>query len=151
MYGVIDMDRFIAFHDEKSVVKKYIRRIRDSSGKRLHYVKIKRKKAEKIKNYLDLYLVRYGETYIQSGYVEAMETADPQVVYDHRYARDVIMRILEVSDMLTNNDVKVLGKAIKIIDRLIDDEKDYTPSLEDLERMQDQYEKYKREFGGGWE
>ena len=142
MYAVIENDKFIAFHDEKRVVRKYVNRIRDSNeDKSLCIVKLGNKKAKKINRYYDLYLVRYGDIYVQSGYLDIVELADPQIEYDHQYAKDVLMRLLELGNIDDEKQIHI-EETICLLDQLIRKEKKYTPSLEELERMEDHYGPY---------
>lgn len=142
MYAVIDNDKIIALHDEKRVVRIYIKRIAENTGKELNYVKIKKKRLNHISDLFDLYLVRYGSTYVQSKYIEYLDLADPQVMYDHEYAKDVIMKILEIDDYLDAEDRSVLEKSVEIIEGIIDTDKKYTPSIEELERLKEHYYPY---------
>ena len=142
MYAAVDESgKIVAFHDEKKVVKCYIKRIRDSSDATLGFCKIKKKDVKKVNTLYDLYLVRYGDTYVQSGYLEYLELADPQLAYDHQYAKDVLLKVAEI-DYLDKEDIEVIEKCVMILDELIDDDRKYTPSLSELEKFKDHYAPY---------
>ena len=141
MYAVIDDDKIIAIHDEKRVVKTYIDRIKENCGKELVYGKLKKKHIKSTSDLYDLYLVKYGSTYVQSSYLEFVELADPQIIYDYQYAKDVILKMLEI-DYLDQEDRKTLEKSVMIIENIIHNDEKYTPTIEELERLRDQYAPY---------
>ena len=121
---------YVAFHDEKRVIKKYIEMCDD---KDLKLTKIKRKKAEKIPNFTNLYLIRYNDTFIQNGYTEYVDMTD--MMYDHIMCRDELMSILEMYDF-TKKEKKAFLKVISCIDEIIDEDKSWTPSLNALKDVE---------------
>ena len=144
MYCVFDEDRIIAFHDEKRVVESYCESIQKYHDKNLFIAKIKKHKKKKYKslsNYYDLYLVRYGDTFVQSGYVQYLEINSPQVEYDHMQAKDTLLRIMEM-ETLSEKEKKAYQTVVKSIDKIIKEDREYTPDLKELERMKDQYFPY---------
>ena len=89
MYCVYDdEDHIIAYHEKKKVVSTYVDRIFQFHQINLDYKKIK-SEYEKIllKGKEDLYLVRYADTYVQSGYLVYLQIVSDQVNYDHEYAK----------------------------------------------------------------
>jgi len=144
MYAALDLKnrKIIALHDEKRVVERYIDSIEKCHGEKLSISKIKKKYLnKKIDDLYDLYLVRYGDTYVQSGYMEYIELMDPQVEYDHQYAKDVILKILEL-ESLDKEDRKTLESTVMILESIIDQDRKYTPSISELEKIKDQYAPY---------
>ena len=88
-----------------------------------------------------LYLVRYADTYVQSGYLEYLELSSSQCLYDERQCKDVLLRILEVNH-LTDKERKSIEKTIKIVDRLLTESREYTPLLSELKVYEANYAPY---------
>lgn len=134
-------EKIIALHDEYKIIKSYCDTIKKQHDIELKIAKIKNKKIKKITDYDDLYLVRYGDCYIQSGYLEYMDITTGQYIYDNTYCKDVLMRILELYD-LSNSEIKNIKKTIKLIDKILKEDSEYTPLFSDLEKMKLDYEPY---------
>lgn len=145
MYCVYDNnDNIIAFHDDICVVRSYIHNINKSYNNEyqdLHIGKIKKKKLKNIKDLDNLYLVRYSDTYIQSGYLLYHELTTAQQIYDNTQCKDTLLKILECED-ITDKERKSIERTVKIIDRILQDSKEYTLSLEDLRHSEMHYEPY---------
>jgi hypothetical protein len=133
-----DMGRIVAYHDSQSVVETYVQNVVKSHPEiePLKIIKVKRKEVRRLDDYESLYLVRCGETYVQSGYIEYLNLSSSQFIYDERYARDVMLRVLEMGQISEAKKVKRLKKAIKIMDELLYDSESYTPSLKELKTME---------------
>lgn len=133
-----DMGRIVAYHDSQSVVETYVQNVVKSHPEiePLKIIKVKRKEVKRLDDYESLYLVRCGETYVQSGYIEYLNLSSSQFIYDERYARDVMLRVLEMGQISEAKKVKRLKKAIKIMDELLYDSESYTPSLKELRTME---------------
>ncbi len=146
MYCIYDENKkdIIAFHDDIDVAQCYVDSIYKHHGVILKISKIKRKKAEKYENYEDLYLVRYGrygDTYIQSGYLQYLEFVDDGLHDDHIFCRDILLRILELYD-LPSNEKNSIRKTIKIIEEILDHEEGYIPELNSLKDIKQDYDPY---------
>ena len=137
MYAAIniknDKIEYVAFHDEKRVVKKYIDYCNKYNDLDLKLVKIKRKKAEKVNNFSNLYLIKYQDTYIQNGYTEYADICD--VIGDHQSCKDTLLAILETYD-LSEKERKAFEKVILCIDDIISEDKKFTPSLDILKEAE---------------
>ena len=87
MYAAFDGKDLIAFHEDKEVIELYCDIIENYHGTVLTIAKIKKKKCKKIKEFNDLYLVRYGEIYIQQGYVDYLDRSkqflNPPFLHNH--------------------------------------------------------------------
>lgn len=108
----------IAFHMEKRVVLNYVSSYEKSNpDESLAIFKLNKNSVAKYSDFAELYLVRYGETYIQNKFLYIAQLDSDQIIYDLDYAHDVINRIMEMS----SNKKKVK----KLLDTLfiIDDEK----------------------------
>ena len=147
MYASIDVSgKIIAIHDEKNIVEEYNDRVYYYHKIHLDIIKVKKKSVKKI-SYLDeLYLIRYGETYVQAGYLTYIQLAYGQATDDEKYAKDILLRILELNKM-SNKERKVLTKAVEILDRQIYSENQYTPSLSELKRLKSEYDPYIYNYG----
>lgn len=143
MYCVYDDEgHIIAYHEKKKVVTTYIDRIFRFHQIMLDYKKIKSEYEDiLLKGKEDLYLVRYADTYVQSGYLVYLQIVSDQVNYDHEYAKDVLCRILETAQ-LSKKDTKVLEKSIDILDKIIYEEAAYTPTIKELQRYKYDYDPY---------
>nr|DAR90509.1 MAG TPA: hypothetical protein [Caudoviricetes sp.]DAX59838.1 MAG TPA: hypothetical protein [Caudoviricetes sp.] len=144
MYAVINNDsrEIIAYHEDEEVVEFYLDSVEDDKKDDLSIIKIKKKyKEEIVKKYEDLHLVRFRNTYVQSGYLIYIKLSSQDILDDEEYARDILLRIIETQN-LNNNEIKKLSKAIEVVDRLINEDKTYTPSYNELKRMRNHYDLY---------
>ena len=140
MFAVLDEKRnIIAFHDEKRVVKKYVESIYA-----VHKITLSIKKISKrYKHALnaDLYLVKYGKTFVQVGFITYIQIAYDTFLDDERNAKDTLLRILEL-DRLDSKEIKTIKKAVKIMDKLVYKDERYTPSFDELSRLKADYDPY---------
>ena len=114
MYAVIDMKlhKPIAFHKEKRIVLKYkIKYELTNADAMLRIAKMKRQDFQRY-DYADLYLVKYGDAYVQSMYLEAAQFDLEPIVEDLLHAHDVLQRIMEfckskkkIKDLLKADDI----------------------------------------------
>ena len=142
MYCVFENGNIIAIHNKKEVIKEYCDRLSESHPEKelLYYAKIKRKsKIEKSKKYEELYLVPYMDTFVQSGYVKYLDIAEPDVSY--RDTQKVLINIIETNH-LGRKERKAYENVILSLEKLRKRDMKYTPSIEELERMKDQYLPY---------
>lgn len=144
MYCVYDNnENVIAFHDDKDVVRTYILKLKSTNptSQDLHIGKIKKKKIKSIVDLDNLYLVRYGDTYIQAGYIEYLELVSSQSIYDNKMCKDVLLKILECEPLL-NKERKAVEKTVEIIDRFLTEAKEFTPTLNELKTYESDYAPY---------
>ena len=148
MYCVYDSnEHVIAFHDDYNVVETYVRRIQQShvddkyNLPDLRIGKIKKKKVKHIREFDDLYLVRYSDTYVQSGYLEYLEIVSCQCIYDNQQCKDILLRILECNQ-ISNKERKSIEKTVEIVDRLLKDAKEFTPTISELKMYEADYSPY---------
>lgn len=147
MFVVCDeSDNVIAFHDYLDVVEEYINNVkRTHPDAELHIGKMKKKRV--VRMHIDsLYLVRYAETYVQEGYVEYLAIMSDQYIYDYKYARDILLKILE-DGFINKRERNILKKATKIVDNILYDSETYTPDLEELKNLKLDYDPYLYNFG----
>ena len=147
MYIVHESEKIIAFHEDKCVVEMYTEAIYKYHKIKLDIRKLtKREKKSSIKNLYDLYLVRYGETYVQSGYLFYLQLSSDQYIEDEKYARDILYRLLE-SRNLKEKERRKIEKAVDVLEEKIYDDESYTPTLSELKRMKMDYDPYMYNIG----
>lgn len=137
MYGVISTGgKLLAISDDLDHINNFVvKNKKFISG----IVKV-RKKELAASDRADLILVRYGEDYIPSKYYIALEDVTSQRNYDIKYARDVLLNVLEYSD-LSDKKKKHIEKAILILEDEIDPEEAPTiDTMEDLLSMETDYQ-----------
>lgn len=137
MYGVISTGgKLLAISDDLDHINNFVvKNKKFISG----IVKI-RKKELAASDRADLILVRYGEDYIPSKYYTALEDVSSQRNYDIKYAKDVLLNILEYSD-LSDKKKKHIEKVILILEDEIDPEEAPTiDTMEDLLSMETDYQ-----------
>lgn len=137
MYGVISTSgKLLAISDDLDHINSFVvKNKKFISG----IVKV-RKKELAASDRADLILVRYGEDYIPSKYYTALEDVSSQRNYDIKYARDVLLNVLEYSD-LSDKKKKHIEKAILILEDEIDPEEAPTiDTMEDLLSMEADYQ-----------
>ena len=142
MYAVYDDDKHIvAIHDDIHVVEKYVKSVYRCHNILLQFKKVKKSSLNKPEIYDDLYLVRYADTYVQSGYLQYIDFAQSQFIEDDLQARDILMRIIEFSDLSRKEEKKLL-KAVKVLDNILKEDREYTTTLDELKNLKNHYDPY---------
>lgn len=144
MYCVYDNNsNIVAFHDEYDVVETYIRHVKLSnpSSPDLHIGKIKKKKVKNILDLDNLYLVRFGDTYVQTGYIEYLEIISSQSIHDNKQCKEVLLKILECNPV-SDKERKAIEKTVEVVDRILTEAKEYTPTLNDLKMYETDFAPY---------
>lgn len=137
-------NNLIAYHEDLDVVEEYVRNVKISHPEadlvvgKMSEEFVKRKDPDN-----ELYLVRYSETYVQSGYLIYLEVNSGQYIYDMKYCKDIIIRTIDQWKYeLNDKDIKCLKKATKILDEILFDAETFTPSMEDLRSIKDTIDPY---------
>ena len=105
---------------------------------------IKKKKVSKYKHlYEDLYLIRYGGSYIQSKYLIIKQLDIEPYLDDLYYAKDVLIRTIEFSD--SKKDIEKMSECYNILEEEIKKIRKETPSLTTLKNRYVDLEMYQRE------
>ena len=140
MYGVISTGgKLLAISDDLDHINRFVvKNKKFISG----IVKV-RKKELAASDRADLILVRYGEDYIPSKYYTALEDVTSQRNYDIKYARDVLLNVLEYSD-LSDKKKKHIEKAILILEDEIDPEE--APTIDTMEELLSMESEYKEKI-----
>jgi len=150
MYVVFksDVSNPIACHDELDVVTTYvdnIKKFHQEYGKDVYIKKIKYKHLGEYINCDDIenkYLVRYGETYIQT---EFFNTLDYVARQDNKYVQDVLYRLLE-TEKFSKKDFKAISRVIEIFEEYIEEDKNYTPTVQECKQIGYDIEAYRKGF-----
>ena len=141
MYAVYDGKNLIALHDDRLVAQKYIQSVYSCHKINLDLKKIKKSSIDKSEIYDSLYLVRYADTYVQSGYIQYIDYANSQFIEDDMKARDILIRVLEYAD-ISEKERKKLKKAIAVLEDVVSDDREYTPSFDELRNLKMHYDPY---------
>lgn len=143
MYGLVDSEnKLVAYHEFVEPVEIYMDAMNDRDKYNFNIIHIKKKyRDEIIEKYDDLHLVRYKDTYIQSGYIVYIKLASEGIDNDTEYARDILLRIIETQNR-NNKDNNKLMKAVEVLNKIINDDRVYTPSPEEIKRLKDHYDMY---------
>ena len=142
MYAAIDgKGNIIAYHDQQRAVKRYIDSIKNTANVELKLIKTKRKQVEKIDPCSDLYLVRYGHTFIQSGYSGYFEALFDWVVEEDELLVDLLEKRLSLFN-INSKERKILTKAMEVVSNIEYNDKLYTPTLNELKNLKVQYDPY---------
>lgn len=141
VFGLVDENNIpVAFHRERRVIERYMEGYEKTNDVILKPIHIKRKKIKKCVNYEDLYLIRYGETYIQSKYLYIRQLDVEPLLDNLVCAHDVIIRIIEFNN--NKSDCHKLSKALDIIDSEIERVKEEIPSIRELKQREMDYDSY---------
>lgn len=148
MYCVYDNHKnVIAFHDDIDVVEAYVDRVNQTHDRshenlsELHIGKIKKKKIKKLTDLDDLYLVRYADTYVQSGYLVYLELLSDQYIHDEQHCKEILLRILECYD-ISEKERKSLERSVEVVDRILQESREFTPTLGQLKNFETDYAPY---------
>lgn len=149
MYAVIENNNIVAYNKRYSVCIEYINNVKktysnnkDEYNNKLEIIKIKNKKAKNKSDFDELYLIRYEDTYIQSGYVEYLSLSAEQIFYDNKYALDVLLKFLDTDFPMSKKDKNHLEHVVSFLYNIIKNDKLYTPCLNDLKNMGENYSTY---------
>lgn len=150
MYAVIDNNvkrevhhRIVAYHEKKHVVKRYYQLITNQNPNISYSViKCKMKLIKQKPDYYDYYLIPYAKGYIQSGYIELILHDHKTLINDYEFARDILKRMIEFDDELTNKELKALKVSIQLMAKKIHHEKESIPTLDSLKQMENMKNEY---------
>lgn len=134
-----EQQRVVAYTDDKEILEKYLFNIEKTTHKKYSFKKIKYKHIKNISEYDDLYLIRYGDTYIPNKYYKYMELCDTKE--ETRQVIDYLIRQLEQRE-LRDKKRKLVEKMILLIEKWYEEEKEYTPTNEELQNIEDHYKPY---------
>ena len=113
----MDMQTIVAYHEDIQVVDEFIRQ---NSSKRYHIGKCNGKTIKGIEGFEDMYLVRFGDTYIQAEYYPVAEDFVETAVDDYKKCIEILQRAIEFKEISHR---KSVVKTIECLIELIEDEK----------------------------
>lgn len=141
MYILLDeSNRLIGWHDELMVVEEYQGNIKyhHDIESRIKYMKDK-KAVKKFGSQLDeMELTAYRETYIPYKYVDYVEYASHDL-RSIQFTKDTLISLYR-DQSLSKRECKNLKKVIYLLDDILSDSNNYTPSIDELERLKTQYD-----------
>ena len=142
MFCLIDKNNApIAFHKERRVIEYYQEAYYHDNKVMLDLVYMKKKNAKKYSSFDDLYLVRYGRTFIQSKYLYIRQLDLDPLIEDLQITHDVMIRLIEFTQ--SSKDVKQLSKALNIVDENIDKLQRSITSIDELKERDMFYDEYR--------
>ena len=139
MYCAIKNKEIIAWHEKKKVVKSYIKDQLEYDEK-LKLVKINDDDFDMHK-YIDEYLYRLGNRYIQDKYFHCLEMTGDIMYNDLELAIDVVSRLYTKTK--DKKDAKSLSRVMMILENELDVLKNSSYSLNRLEGLRMEYERMK--------
>lgn len=140
-----NLQKVIAYHTEKRVVKHYKKGYLENSPDTLIIKKISENKLPK--DYGDLYLVKYGDDFIQYKYLETVQIDLEVIIEDCLHAHDVLQRIAETSN--DKKKTRSILKADTFVLEELEKAKSFLYSVEDLERRRADIERWKEDVYHG--
>lgn len=142
MYVVLNKDKLpVAFHDDYDVVRQYVISMTKDD---LEIAHISRKKAKTFRDYNDMYLVRYGDSYLTRELYDVMKHRNGPDAYNYQTAIDVLYRLVE-EGYVGAKDEKHIQKTIEILERALEDldnqpvDSDLVKSLESSKELDEVY------------
>lgn len=140
MFAAINSEmRVIAYHEKKSVVKKYLNNLKKSHKDEKFEYQIVKGKIRDIDS--EKYLIRFGRTYIQSGYKEILDIEVKPILENEKIAMNMLYEIAKTRE-LSNKDIKAIARVMRILGEVYDEDISYTPTEEELNAIKERYDKY---------
>lgn len=142
MYCAYDQnENIVALHDKRYVIEKYVDTIYSLHKVQLNIGKVKKSSKYKVTTKDDLYLIRFGDVYVQAGYLLYVELSQTQIMEDDQFALDILYRLLETR-RLTEKQSKKIMKAIEVMEDLVHEDREYVPTIDNLKTMKNDYDPY---------
>lgn len=146
LYAVLNENgKPIAYHENKRIVKEFLSDIKKPNH---IVVKVKHpKNIEKTEEYMDLYLVRIGNQYIQSMYFDSADILSKEELISYESIIDLLIRELEYNSSISRSERKNLEKTLMFFQRRIEEINDYPYDYESCKRFHEirqemEYAKY---------
>ena len=93
MYGVVMNNTIVGIHEDINVCNNYLQDVRINKNSLCSVVKLKKKYKKNEKIY-ELYLLKYGDSYIQSKYYDTIEHEDSVILDEYKEARSTLLNLL---------------------------------------------------------
>ena len=144
MYVIFKNKRLIAISDDKDIAISFYQNYQEwHKHDSIAWKKIPRKIVKsKFDNYMDYYLVRYGETYVPEKYIDSLCITEDQYFHDIRMVKEILERTV-INESLSPKEISSISKTLVILEDLDKKYKEYVPSLEEMEIQNNLYEEYR--------
>ena len=143
MYVIFKNKKLIAISDDKDIAISFYQNYQKWHKQDIiAWKKIPRKIFKsKFDNYMDYYLVRYGETYVPEKYIDSLCITEDQYFHDIRMVKEILERTV-INESLSPKEISSISKTLVILEDLNKKYKEYVPSLEEMEMQNSLYEGY---------
>lgn len=143
MYVIFKNKKLIAISDDKDIAISFYQNYQEWHKQDIiSWKKIPRKIIKsKFNNYMDYYLVRYGETYVPEKYIDSLCITEDQYFHDIRMVKEILERTV-INESLSPKEISSISKTLVILEDLNKKYKEYVPSLEEMEIQNSLYEEY---------
>ena len=143
MYVIFKNKKLIAISDDKDIAISFYQNYQEWHKQDIiAWKKIPRKIIKsKFDNYMDYYLVRYGETYVPEKYIDSLCITEDQYFHDIRMVKEILERTV-INESLSPKEISSISKTLVILEDLNKKYKEYVPSLEEMEIQNSLYEEY---------
>lgn len=121
LYGVIMNNTIVGVHEDISICNTYLHDVRINKNSLCSIVKLKKKHKNK-DNIYDLYLIKYGDSFIPSKYYDAIEYEDNVIINDYREAKNTLSSLLNF--ITDDKEKKHISKTILTLEKHININKD---------------------------
>lgn len=148
MFVLIRSGNAVACHESKKIILEYknsLLRDNDDTDSMYKICKIKKNELKNHVNIHDIYLVRYGYTYVPYVYFESLDVMDSQIFQDNEFCIDILYRLLENPD-LKDKSIKHIEKTISILEKYNQEAKEYTPNEDKLKTYKNMVDRYKENY-----
>lgn len=137
--------KVIAFHKKEKVAKKFVKNYQKSNKNKICLIaSIPDKIAKSHPRFEELYLEKYGSTYIQSEYLYIHQLSIDDEINDLEQCRQTLVRLVEYCNK--TKEINALWKSIYIVEDKLEELELETPELRDLEEANSRYSEYRRKL-----
>lgn len=137
--------KVIAFHKKEKVAKKFVKNYQKSNKNKICLIaSIPDKIAKSHPRFEELYLEKYGSTYIQSEYLYIHQLSIDDEISDLERCRETLVRLVECCNK--TKEINALWKSIYIVEDKLEELELETPELRDLEEANSRYSEYRRKI-----
>lgn len=116
MYGVVMNNTIVGIHEDIDVCNNYLQDVRINKNSLCSVVKLKKKHKKNDKLY-DLYLLKYGDSYIQTKYYDTLEYEDSVIIDQYIETKNTLLSLLNFID--DEKEKKHINKTILILEKHI--------------------------------
>ena len=137
-------EKLIGYHEKKKVASQYYYSLRTlDDGYKYKLVKCKKKELQKISDYEDHYLIRFGRNYIPCIFYELAKEDIYTVLFEYTHTMEILQRIFEM-EKLSTHDKNIIEEAIFIVNDAYESEKDCVVDPNNINSIREMYNEWKR-------